>query len=46
MTMYYIILIIYYCLGIVYFILNDLMTCRQTEKLDNSLFLYLLETEL
>ena len=46
MTMYYIILIIYYCLRIVYFILNDLMTCRQTEKLDNSLFLNLLETEL
>jgi len=46
MTMYYIILIIYYCVGIVYFILNDLMTCRQTEKLDNSLFSNLLETEL
>ena len=46
MTMYYMILIIYYCVGIVYFILNDLMTYRQTEKLDNSLFSNLLETEL
>jgi len=44
--MYYIILIIYYCIGIIFFILNDFITCRKDTKLDNSLFSNLLETEL
>ena len=43
------ILIIYYCVGIIFFILNDLMTLGKTsinENLDNSLFSNLLESEL
>jgi len=45
--MYYIILLVYYLIGIIFFIINDYIIFRKSDKIeDNDLFENLLETEL